>query len=80
MFVDTGIIYASTKYSNLSKRMTTIGFAFTPGLVYPINDRWNLLTTFGSLGCANSEYEGQHVRTWQCDLFQNVSLGIVLRI
>lgn len=80
LFADAGLIYASTKYSDLSKRMTTIGWAVTPGIIYPINEHWNLLTTFGSLGWGNSEYEGQHVRTWQCDLFQSVSLGFVLRI
>lgn len=80
LFVDAGIIYASTKYSNLPKRMTTTGCAITPGIIYPIGEHWNLLTTFGSLGWTNSEYKSQRIQTWQCDLFQSVTLGFVLRL
>ena len=80
LFVDAGVIYASTKYSELSNRMTTTGCAITPGIIYPIGEHWNLLTTFGSLGWSNSEYKSQRIQTWQCDLFQSVSLGFVLRI
>lgn len=80
LFVDAGIIYASTKHSELSKRMTTRGCAITPGIIYPIGERWKLLTTFGSIGWSNSEYEGQHIETWQCDLFQSVSVGFVFRM